>query len=354
MFFSTDENKKTINKALNVIKAYETEDEFLTQRNRYILMILNAMKNEGDAWDKASSITIKWLGNQFISRLLEAKSTSSTESIDELFAYCFRFLQEFYLSIKVDLSRDFERARIFAIENIDKFSDEAKSHIKFALHDLPTVLFKELLSSDEIGTIKDFNLIISEARDLKEKWELDISQKETRIKVLKESLDQAESNYNFVGLNHGFQQLAKKKIDEQSSLSFWLKVFGFLITLPIISELIFIYTHLDNLEQYKNTILLSLIPASSLVIIFIYYFRLLMVNYKSVVSQLLQIELRMTLCQFIQSYATYSSEIKGKDKDLLTKFENIIFSGIVSDESKLPSTFDGLESVSAFIKSLKT
>ncbi|EII3729117.1 hypothetical protein LG468_003962, partial [Vibrio cholerae] len=69
---------------------------------------------------------------------------------------------------------------------------------------------------------------------------------------------------------------------------------------------------------------------------------------------IMQIELRQTLCQFIQSYAEYASEIKAKDASSLEKFESLIFSGILSDAEKLPSTFDGLEQIVTMLKSLKS
>ncbi|HGE6119725.1 hypothetical protein [Vibrio cholerae] len=76
-------------------------------------------------------------------------------------------------------------------------------------------------------------------------------------------------------------------------------------------------------------------------------------NYRSTKAQIMQIELRQTLCQFIQSYAEYASEIKSKDTTSLEKFENLIFSGILSDAEKLPSTFDGLEQIGKLLKSVK-
>jgi hypothetical protein len=60
----------------------------------------------------------------------------------------------------------------------------------------------------------------------------------------------------------------------------------------------------------------------------------------------------MSLCRFIQSYADYSIDIKEKNSEALSKFEAIIFSGLVGSEDKLPSTFDGIEQLTAFAKSI--
>lgn len=88
-------------------------------------------------------------------------------------------------------------------------------------------------------------------------------------------------------------------------------------------------------------------------VISIYYFRIILNDYKSINSQILQIDTRKTLCQFIQSYAEYSSDIKKNNGMALDKFENIIFSGIVSDSDKLPSTYDGIHEIGKLIKSIK-
>ncbi|MDX7568723.1 hypothetical protein SJ550_24910, partial [Serratia marcescens] len=81
--------------------------------------------------------------------------------------------------------------------------------------------------------------------------------------------------------------------------------------------------------------------------------RIALHDYKSLKTQINQIELRKSLCKFIQSYAQYSSKIKKDDASALEKFETIIFSNIVMTDDKLPSTFDGIESIANLIKSTK-
>jgi hypothetical protein len=88
----------------------------------------------------------------------------------------------------------------------------------------------------------------------------------------------------------------------------------------------------------------------TLLLILFWFFRIILHNIKSVKSQIMQLELRMTLCQFIQSYAEKSKELKGYNKEGFEKFENLIFSSIVSSDEKIPSTFDGMEHVSSLLK----
>ena len=67
----------------------------------------------------------------------------------------------------------------------------------------------------------------------------------------------------------------------------------------------------------------------------------------------MQIELRKSLCQFIQDYSKYSKEISRENAGLLSKFEEVIFSNIMTSEDKIPSTFDGLEQLATLIKAVK-
>lgn len=128
---------------------------------------------------------------------------------------------------------------------------------------------------------------------------------------------------------------------------------GLLVLTPLIFDiwLIDFKRAADWAPSLKD--LAALVPSASIVVISIYYFRVLLFNYRSAKSQLLQIDLRKTLCQFIQSYSEYSSEIKAKDKDALARFESVIFSGIVSTEENMPSTYDGIDQISKLIATLK-
>ena len=76
----------------------------------------------------------------------------------------------------------------------------------------------------------------------------------------------------------------------------------------------------------------------------------MLVNIKSIKSQIMQLELRMTLCQFIQNYAEKSKELKELNKEGFEKFESLIFSTIVSSDDKIPNTLDGIESLTNLVK----
>lgn len=98
---------------------------------------------------------------------------------------------------------------------------------------------------------------------------------------------------------------------------------------------------------------IKLIPGISLLFISIYYFRISLANVNSIKAQMIQISLRMSLCQFIENYTKFSSKVNADNKDLLTKFEDVIFSNIMPNAEKIPSTFDGVEQLAKLLTSLK-
>ncbi|MDY6487105.1 hypothetical protein SKM51_07815, partial [Acinetobacter faecalis] len=122
-----------------------------------------------------------------------------------------------------------------------------------------------------------------------------------------------------------------------------------MIIIPIIEFLVVIFTY-DGDAKYSNKLLVLAIPSISLVLILIWLFRIILQNIKSIKSQILQLELRMTLCQFIQSYAEKSKELKEHNKEGFEKFESLIFSSIVTSDDKIPNTLDGIESLTSLIK----
>ncbi len=84
-----------------------------------------------------------------------------------------------------------------------------------------------------------------------------------------------------------------------------------------------------------------------------YFFRVALHGYRAIKAQLIQIDLRMALCQFIQEYAKYAKDIRKDSPELLDRFDQLIFSGIVNSEAAIPSTLDGLEHVANVLDKLK-
>lgn len=225
--------------------------------------------------------------------------------------------------------------RLFHSEQINQFMDfDEKNNVANST--------LEKIKSHEDTITESINNFINE-----------LNEKEQTVKSLKETLDKQEIAFNFVGLYAGFNKLLNTKILESRIQLGSLVTMGIIMIVPLLCT---IFGWLpESIIKDEETIshLLKLVPFISLEVLLIYFFRVILQNYKSVKAQILQIELRQTLCQFIQNYADYSKNIKKDDPTVLEKFENLIFSGIISDSENLPSTFDGMDQIGKLLSSLK-
>lgn len=201
--------------------------------------------------------------------------------------------------------------------------------------------FHSILNETESRLIKKENLLTKNLDEIENK----IETIEAYDKKIKGILD----NYNFAGLHNGFAKMYEEKLAEKTNNLLSMAVLG---AVAIFLAVILAYTSysLTLTEAAIELKLMTLIPILGIEILVVYFFRLTHVEYRSINSQTLQIKLRMTLCQFIQSYASYSKEI---GEQSLEKFENIIFSGIVSDPQNIPSTYDGLDQIGQLISKIK-
>lgn len=172
-----------------------------------------------------------------------------------------------------------------------------------------------------------------------------LDDKQIKVQSFSDKLDDLKSGYNFVLLNKGFENLLDKKEKRVSKLTKSLIVMALLIVG------FFVYNVYCN--QSDNISWGKIAVSVGLELILIYFFRVMLLEYNSLKTQIMQLELRVSLCQFIQDYAKYAKEIKQDDKEALEKFENVVFSNILANDKDLPSTFDGAEQMGNFIKSIK-
>lgn len=348
-YFTKSQNQQNLKKFIHRLELI-SRDEFDNLRNRHIINIFKVMIGDPSVWDDKCQINLKQIGENFFNQISNDEVELSVDFLDNVFAYCIRFTNELYLSVDWELASELNYARLFAQEKISYFSTNARNQISFSFYEMPIGIFKAISNNASIKSFTDFNKIANLAGEKLATFEKDLAAREERVNKLKTALNKFENEFNFVGLYDGFNTLSREKSNEKKNLLRWLIVFGILTLLPLATE----FAILLNSKTIEISLLYTAIPAASLTAILIYFFRIILQNYKSVTSQILQIELRKTLCRFIQSYADFSIELKNKDKDALSKFENIIFSGIVSDDEKLPSTFDGVEQLGNLIKAIKS
>ncbi|MBL3524143.1 hypothetical protein IM876_15805 [Serratia plymuthica] len=165
----------------------------------------------------------------------------------------------------------------------------------------------------------------------------------SEINVMKSTLDTYKTEFNFVGLSKAFSNMRdKKKSDYNSSRRNFLWMVVALVLLPIVA---LIASYQSPVSGWFS--LVHLLPFATLELIFIYLLRLFYVEGNSVQAQLLQIDLRLSLCEFIQDYVTYRSSNKDSS-EVLKGFEALIFSPIQSSGDNIPSMLDGANILADF------
>ena len=316
--------------------------------------VIEYMYKSPTGWDEKCTFNIENIGNQFINQLSNFDPLKPAD-IDYIYSMSYRFICEydFLVGAGMELSHELRILKNKIQNDAAEMDDNVRSQIIYASYIMPANIAREFINDANIGVFRDFEQKKSEAIKLKEQWNMELDSKKAEMDQIKDKLEEYKIGFNFVGLYKGFSELAGKKTKESFWLFWSLIGMGVLILLPLIVEIALAFFGSNKDEILGLDHLLVVIPLISIELILIYFFRIILLNHKSVKAQIMQIELRQTLCQFIQSYTDYSAKIKKEDSAALDKFESLIFSGILSDSENIPSTFDGLEQIGALIKNIK-
>lgn len=348
--FEEDETQRVLKQCRKLVARESADTEFDKTRNLYITQMIDLMTQHPEHWDKTTPLNISYFGDIFINDL--NRMDFNKQYLDVIFADLFRFLIESYISSPGEMSMESKAIRRFATNQVSYFAEEASIQIDYALRDMSLSMFKSLYNEDGLQAIRSFSNIKDQAEHLKSVWDSEIESKEKKVNSLRDALTNQLDSYNFVGLHAGFAKLGRMKAGEL----FWSRLImlfiGCLTPISIATQ-VFLYHHF-NVAFEKPMDLIKMIPGASVTLLLLYYFRVSLSNYSSVRAQIMQIELRKSLCRFIQRYSEYSEGISAKNPQLLAKFEEVIFSNIMTSEDKIPSTFDGIEQIAGLISSLKS
>jgi biopolymer transport protein ExbB/TolQ len=315
--------------------------------------ILHIVASNAESFDRNCQLNLEWVGRQTLNRIQSLSSSAQKEDVDFISAAMFRFMIEYDMSIKNELSMEI----LSFIGNVyDKragFSPEAQRMVEFARQEMSVGIIKKIINTEDFGSLRNLSKISTTVNQKITGWESKLDETEKKATQLGEVLEKQTQAFNFVGLHDGFLDLSTEIKRELMIAHIGIGLFGLLVLLPSSIDLSLIFMGIvDFSKQNVQTLIAMVVAIVAITLLFLYFFRIALRKADSCRAQLIQVRLRMTLCRFIQSYADYSSEIKAKNGEALTKFENLIFAGIVGSDDKLPSTFDGIEQLATFAKSI--
>ncbi|MBM7264496.1 hypothetical protein JTY87_14660, partial [Citrobacter freundii] len=259
------------------------------------------------AWirDKLPISLMKWLLNS-------NKLTDARNFISDLDKNKRKFLDD--ISSNLDM----------AIDKINKDTEASISLISANFNDIKKTIVDGKLEAD--ANLK----YVDESRE--------------EIKALEERVRNLKSEYNFVGLSSGFNIIKEKKEKELSTTEMNYKnLFGTVFIAPVIA--VIIHFAFPDLYPKDYSAIFILFPFITIEMAIIYFFRLSYLEAKALRTQLMQIDLRLSLCAFIDGYVEYRRKNNIAIEKVLDSFDALIFSPIQNNENNIPAMFDGLEAI---------
>ncbi|EPY7160918.1 TPA: hypothetical protein ACT9Y1_004279 [Klebsiella pneumoniae] len=253
------------------------------------------------------------------------------------------------------------------LERLDKLSpySDPKAQFIWIERSMPAALTMSMLSSDKFETLR---AIANNVSDYEEKFSQQInngtqkandkiqqiaenlanlisqandSQKDISDYVQK--LSDYKSEYNFVLLSKAFSRLLTKKRKEyiinNLVVAFFTILLVFIPLMALINHITVWYPVEFNLSAFAYYL-----PILSLELLMFYFMRLYYIEGKSIKAQILQIDQRLSLCEFIHDYVE-TKKNSGAEKESWSLFEKLIFSPIQVTSENIPSLLDGASSI---------
>jgi hypothetical protein len=307
-------------------------------------------------FDEFCPANIDWLGLRYIDLLIafvEQQQDEPEEQLIAIFIYSYRFLCELELMQPGDLSFELRDMGKFVDENLELFTAPDRQQLIYASLTMSAQVIKRLLHHPSLADFKTFSETTKSAHQLKVDWDKEIKAKKIETEGLRDAIEKLQTKFNFVGLVNGFENLLTKKKANLKNGFLSIILLGTLMALPVCIQLGFVVWNVTTIETHRATLIYSLPPLLALELILLYFFRVVLANHRGLQAQILQLDLRVSLCQFIQSYSEYSSKIKQLDASALDRFESIVFSAVTSGAEKMPTTFDGVEQLAKLVTSLR-
>lgn len=336
-------------------KIAQADESMLSEQEReqyeLITAVASSMIDNPELWEEQCLFNIHYIGENFKSLIQNFLFDFSDKNLSYLYDDVVRFLAELNLSFQQKEYSFNPGSSLFPIikrlkEQMFYSGERHPDSLNYAFYKMPIDILCFYMGNQGFKTFFEFDERKNALETSITKYWDEIQQKIDEVNVLKDKLDEYKTAFNFVGLSKGFENLLKQKNEAKK------KTLGLLVLLAITVALTLA---ISFSVQTTGAVFSwqSMLPIIGLEFVLIYFFRVVLTHYHSIQTQIMQLELRQSLCQFIQSYAEYAKKIKSDDKDALEKFENLIFSSILSNHDKVPGTFDGVEGLTSLLKELK-
>ncbi|MCF1610064.1 hypothetical protein LQ759_09230 [Serratia marcescens] len=212
------------------------------------------------------------------------------------------------------------------------------------------IKLKEDIASVEAkvkGVIEtEISILDTDLQEKKEKMEELLGKTEESMISLQsynEKLEKYKGEFNFVLLSKAFSRMKKDKETEFKTARRWMNAYTLILILMPILILVALLKDIIDLNSGIKHLAYS-IPLLTLEVLIFYFMRVYYGEVRSIRAQLLQIDLRLSLCEFIHEFIDKKNE-SNDSNDSWKAFENLIFSPIQMTADNIPSVLDGANAV---------
>ncbi|HDX8813936.1 hypothetical protein [Klebsiella variicola] len=333
-------------------------DSILVVAWRYFLTIYNHRRESLNKYTPFNQKQLGKLNLPSIQELMEDKFRFLNKILRVIFEYCFWGRDDLSPPKVLDPQ---------VLDRLDKLKTPSDFPVNFIWieRSMPAALTKDLLLSNDFSVLTkiatDVGNYSEEITQGINKGLKDVGEKTDQLRVeiegligsasasvisLKEyesKLDEYKNDYNFALLSKAFSNLLKNKKSEYATNHKGITIFSiWLIATPLLTLL----NHIFNIYpvEFNLNALFYFLPILSLELLFFYFMRLYYIEGKSIKAQILQIEQRLSLCEFIHDYVEKKNN-SGADKESWSLFEKLIFSPIQVTSENIPSLLDGASSI---------
>jgi len=339
---------KRINKTLlrQVIQILEREKILKSNPSieyykvHFTQIILEKMSQSDDCWLSLCPFNYHYIGESFEKRLNFLEKNWDSEILDDIFLMSIRFLREAELTMRRQYKQklwndDDTYERIWdwfkSLTNDDIYYNQ-RFQLNYIQNDYSLMLLNDYLGNksfqaflnheENIKKIEQQFITLKETsnkiqKNFDEEMQKSVDEKLEKVEQLSDTLENLKQGFNFVALSDGFSRMLNEKKSSKKS------ILRLLFLIAVIISAIPAYKFFS--DGGTNLTWQQIAISAGLELVLIYFFRVVLFHYRTVQTQIMQLDLRLSLCQFIQSYAEYAKEIKTNDKDALDKFENLIF-----------------------------
>jgi hypothetical protein len=346
----------------------------------HITKFLREILSDTDSYSNNCKYNIEHIGRIFISSIVS--NINDDKEMDNLFIFLIRIAKEYEINSQTMLMEGGQALLEACLNKNLTYSKKFKEMIHFTFNVMP---YKILNDKNQKELAKAYTFVEENVnRTVKEQLpEIDkeIKAMQQAIEDSKKVLAIQEQKFSFVVLNKAFYNLFTSKNNSKVRILFLLIGLAFLMVyVPGYyyfhqSEILnhtakailgnYVYANAPADLAFMNEEVALLVKNNGIIIyifsmlqvvviesIIIYFFRIVLHKYNSIVDQIVQLETKQSVVQFIEGYVKFKKD-NNTNKDELEKFEDIVFSKIspnLQDMPNIPNVMDLVDGLGKAIK----